>query len=87
MTRQLKPWAYGPFEILLHAEMHYRTGNDVDRHVQLFEYLQDTDVRSALRASCRERIARAEVKPIETTECGTTSSSSERSVFERMFKG
>lgn len=35
MTRQLKPWAYGPFEILLHAEMHYRIGDDLDRRIAM----------------------------------------------------
>lgn len=38
MTRQLKPWAYGPFEILLHAEMHYRAGNDVDRRIAMIGF-------------------------------------------------
>lgn len=35
MTRQLKLWAYGPLEILLHAEMHYRIGNDFDRRIAM----------------------------------------------------
>lgn len=38
MTRQLKPWAYGPFEILLHAEMHYRAGDDVDRRIAMIGF-------------------------------------------------
>jgi hypothetical protein len=29
----LTPWALGPFEILLHAEMHYRNGEDFDRRI------------------------------------------------------
>jgi hypothetical protein len=29
----LTPWALGPFEILLHAEMHYRSGEDFDRRI------------------------------------------------------
>ena len=33
MTLQLKPWAYGPFEILLHAERHYLSGEDIDRRL------------------------------------------------------
>jgi hypothetical protein len=33
--RTLKPWAYGPFEILLHAEMHYRVGEDFDRRIAM----------------------------------------------------
>lgn len=35
MTQQLKPWAYGPFEILLHAEMHYLAGEDLDRRLSV----------------------------------------------------
>jgi hypothetical protein len=35
MVRQLKPWAYGPFEILVHAEMHYRLGEDFDRRIAM----------------------------------------------------
>ncbi|ALZ06983.1 hypothetical protein CF342_06325 [Pseudomonas aeruginosa] len=38
MTRQLKPWAYGPFEVLLHAETHYRIGEDLDRRVAMIGF-------------------------------------------------
>lgn len=38
MTRQLKLWAYGPFEILLHAEQHYRNGNDLDRRIAMIGF-------------------------------------------------
>jgi hypothetical protein len=38
MIRQLKPWAYGPFEILLHAEMHYRVGEDFDRRIAMIGF-------------------------------------------------
>lgn len=31
----LPPWALGPFEIILHAEMHYRNGEDFDRRVAI----------------------------------------------------
>jgi hypothetical protein len=34
----LKPWAYGPFEILLHAEMHYRVGEDFDRRIAMIGF-------------------------------------------------
>lgn len=34
----LKPWAYGPFEILLHAELHYRAGEDFDRRIAMVGY-------------------------------------------------
>jgi hypothetical protein len=33
MIRPLKPWAYGPFELLLNAELHYRIGEDFDRRI------------------------------------------------------
>lgn len=36
--RTLKPWAYGPFEILLHAEMHYRAGEDSDRRIAMIGF-------------------------------------------------
>lgn len=38
MMRQLKPWAYGPFEILLHAELHYRLGEDFDRRIAMIGF-------------------------------------------------
>ena len=31
----LTPWALGPFEILLHAEGHYRDGDDLDRRIAI----------------------------------------------------
>ena len=31
----LKPRALGPFELLVHAEMHYRTGEDFDRRIAI----------------------------------------------------
>jgi len=30
---ELKPWAYGPFELLIHAELHLRTGKDFDKRM------------------------------------------------------
>ena len=38
MTRELKLWAYGPFEILLHAETHYLSGEDIDRRLSLIGF-------------------------------------------------
>lgn len=38
MMRQLKPWAYGPFEILLNAELHYRVGEDFDRRIAMIGF-------------------------------------------------
>lgn len=34
----LLPWAYGPFELLLHAEMHLRDGDDFDRRIALISF-------------------------------------------------
>jgi hypothetical protein len=34
----LAPWARGPFELLLHAEMHLRDGNDFDRRIALIGF-------------------------------------------------
>jgi hypothetical protein len=34
----LKPWALGPFELILHAEMHYRQGEDFDRRISIVGY-------------------------------------------------
>jgi hypothetical protein len=34
----LKPWALGPFELILHAEMHYRHGEDFDRRISIVGY-------------------------------------------------
>lgn len=34
----LSPWAYGPFELLLHAEMHLRNGEDFDRRIALISF-------------------------------------------------
>ena len=34
----ITPWAYGPFELLLHAEMHLRDGNDFDRRIALISF-------------------------------------------------
>lgn len=38
MSNSLKPWAYGPFELLLHAEMHLRAGEDFDRRIALISF-------------------------------------------------
>lgn len=44
MIRQLKPWAYGPFEILLHAEMHYLVGDDFDRRIAMIGFDNSIEV-------------------------------------------
>ena len=38
MTSQLKPWAYGPFDILLHAEKHYLSGEDIGRRISMIGF-------------------------------------------------
>ena len=38
MMRQLKPWAYGPFETLMHAEIHYLSGEDLDRRISMIGF-------------------------------------------------
>lgn len=38
MSKGLKPWAYGPFELLLHAELHMRDGEDFDRRIALISF-------------------------------------------------
>lgn len=34
----LPPWALGPFELILHAEMHFRNGEDFDRRIAIVGY-------------------------------------------------
>jgi hypothetical protein len=34
----LPPWAEGPFEIILHGELHYRGGEDFDRRMALISF-------------------------------------------------
>jgi hypothetical protein len=34
----LKPWADGPFELILHAELHLRDGEDFDRRIALISF-------------------------------------------------
>ena len=36
--KELKPWAYGPFELIVNAERHYRLGEDFDRRIALIGY-------------------------------------------------
>ena len=38
MMRKLKLWAYGPFEILMHAEMHYLSGDDLGRRISMIGF-------------------------------------------------
>lgn len=38
MSSGLPPWAYGPYELLLHAEMHKQAGDDFDRCIALISF-------------------------------------------------
>lgn len=38
MSSVLPPWAYGPYELLLHAELHVRDGEDFDRRIAMISY-------------------------------------------------
>ncbi|MBC8445918.1 MAG: hypothetical protein H8D74_01830 [Chloroflexi bacterium] len=38
MSNSLRPWAFGPFELLLHAETHLRNGEDFDRRIALISF-------------------------------------------------
>lgn len=34
----LPPWAEGPFELIFHAELHFRAGEDFDRRIAMISY-------------------------------------------------
>jgi hypothetical protein len=38
MSALLRPWLKGPFELLLHAELHFREAKDFDRRMALISY-------------------------------------------------
>lgn len=40
----LKPWTYGPFELIMHAELHLREGGDFDRRVALIGFDNSVEV-------------------------------------------
>lgn len=46
MSTQLKPWARGPFELLLHGELHRRDGDDFGRRMALISY--DNAIETAI---------------------------------------
>lgn len=50
--RILKPWAYGPFEILLHAELHYRAGEDSDRRIAMIGFDMQLKWQSRHTSTC-----------------------------------
>lgn len=43
----LPAWVYGPFELLVHAELHYRAGKDFDRRMALISF--DNAIEVAIR--------------------------------------
>jgi hypothetical protein len=42
--QQLKPWAARPFELVSHAEIHYRRGSDYDRRLALVSFDNSIEV-------------------------------------------
>jgi hypothetical protein len=40
----LPPWVFGAFELLLHAELHFRAGNDFDRRIALISFDNSIEV-------------------------------------------
>ena len=40
----LKPWTYGPFELILHAELHRLQGDDFDRRIALIGFDNSVEV-------------------------------------------
>lgn len=40
-------WVYGPFELLVHAELHYLAGKDFDRRMALISF--DNAIEVAIR--------------------------------------
>ncbi len=46
MSTPLKPWARGPFELLLHGELHRRDGDDFGRRIALISY--DNAIETAI---------------------------------------
>jgi hypothetical protein len=56
----MKPWAYGPFEVLLHGETHYRIGEDPDRRIAMvgFDNSIELSVATYLRLDPMQRCDR-----------------------------
>jgi len=42
--QELKPWAARPFELIYHAEIHYRRGSDYDRRLALISFDNSIEV-------------------------------------------
>lgn len=43
-NQELKPWAVRPFELIFHAEIHYRRGSDYDRRLALISFDNSIEV-------------------------------------------
>ncbi|MDQ3779178.1 MAG: hypothetical protein M3354_01335 [Chloroflexota bacterium] len=44
----LDPWAEGPFDLILHGELHYRAGNDFDRRIAMISFDNAIEVSISL---------------------------------------
>ena len=44
IKQDLKPWAGRPFELIIHAEIHYRKGSDYDRRLALISFDNSIEV-------------------------------------------
>lgn len=44
MSKELDPWATRPFELIVHAEIHYRGGSDYDRRLALISFDNSIEV-------------------------------------------
>jgi len=44
VSRELKPWAVRPFELIFHAEVHHRSGTDYDRRLALISFDNSIEV-------------------------------------------
>lgn len=63
----LAPWAYGPFEILLHAEMHYRNGSDFDRRIAIVGF--DNAVELSIQTYLSLHPVQRQNKTYARTDC------------------
>lgn len=57
----LKPWARGPFELILHAESHLKVGSDFDKRIALisFDNAIEVTITTFLRLHPKQRGGRA----------------------------
>jgi len=50
---ELKPWAARPFELIYHAEIHYRRGSDYDRRLALISFDNSIEISIATYLSLK----------------------------------